>query len=78
MVNLDSEDCVVVLGTGSEEENLRTALWLRDKFPRPKVIARCSKESQFAGEVGREHDILPVSIAELFEQSIPAEWLELR
>jgi len=76
-VQLDSDDTVVVLGTGREEENLRTALWIRHKFPRAKVIARCSKESQFANEVGREHDIVTVSIAELVEQNIPADWITL-
>ena len=76
-VNINSEDSVVVLGTGSEEENLRTALWIRQKFPAAKVIARCSKESQFASEVGQEYDIATVSINELFEESVPADWLEV-
>jgi len=76
-VNLDSEDTVVVLGTGVEEENLRTALWIRQKFPAAKVIARSSKESRFASEVGRENDIVTVSIAELVEANIPADWINL-
>ena len=76
-VQIDAADCVVILGTGSEEENLRTALWIRQKFPAAKVIARSSKESQFANEVGREHDIISVSIAALVEDSIPASWIEL-
>ncbi len=76
-VKLDAEDCVVVLGTGNEEENLRTALWIRTKYPHAKVIARSSKESLFASEVGREHDIVAVSISELFEDSIPLDWVQL-
>lgn len=76
-VNMNSDDCVIVLGTGSEEENLRTALWLRHKHPRAKVIARSSKQSQFATEVGRERDIVMVSITELLEESIPRRWFEL-
>ncbi len=76
-VNLDAEDCVVVLGTGSEEENLRTALWIRERYPHAKIIARCTKESQFAAEVGKEHGIVTVSIAELIEQSVPDDWLLL-
>jgi Trk K+ transport system NAD-binding subunit len=76
-VRIDAEDCVVILGTGSEEENLRTALWIRQKFPAAKVIARSSKESQFANEVGREHNIISVSIAALVEDNIPLNWIEL-
>lgn len=74
-VELDSEDTVVVLGTGYEEANLRTALWIRDKFPQAKVIARSSKESVFATEVGAEHDIVSISIAQLVEENIPADWI---
>jgi Trk K+ transport system NAD-binding subunit len=76
-VNINSNDSVVILGTGTEEENLRTALWIRKKFPEAKVIARTSKESQFANEVGREHDLVSVSIAGLVEDNIPANWIEL-
>ena len=76
-VRLNSEDTVFVLGTGSEEENLRTALCIRQKFPAAKVIARSSKESRFASEVGRDNDIVTVSIAELVESHIPDDWINL-
>ena len=66
---------MIVLGTGSEEENMRTALWLRKKAPRARIIARSSKHSQFASEVGRDNDIITVSIAELVEENIPADWV---
>jgi Trk K+ transport system NAD-binding subunit len=75
-VNLNSEDTVVVLGTGHEEANLRTALWIREQFPLAKVIARSTKESQFATEVGREHDIISISITQLVEENIPSDWLQ--
>ncbi len=76
-ITVDSEDTVIVLGTGSEEENMRTALWLRKKAPRARIIARSSKQSQFASEVGRDNDIITVSIAELVDQNIPADWVGL-
>ena len=75
-VRLDSDDTVVVLGTGREEENLRTALWIRARFPHAKVIARSSKESYFATEVGEEHDIVSISITQLVEEHIPVDWLQ--
>ena len=75
VIEFDRDDTVVVLGTGREEENLRTALWIRTNYPSAKLIARSSKESQFAAEVGQEHNILNVSINELIEEHIPATWL---
>jgi Trk K+ transport system NAD-binding subunit len=76
-VTVDSDDTVIVLGTGSEEENMRTALWLRKKAPRARIIARSSTHSRFASEVGRDNDIITVSIAELVEENIPADWVTL-
>jgi Trk K+ transport system NAD-binding subunit len=75
IASLDAEDTVVVLGTGREEENLRTALWIRKNSPRTRLIARSSRESQFATEVGREHDITSISITQLIEEHIPAAWM---
>ncbi len=69
-------EAVFVLGTGREEENLRTALWLRKHIPGAMVIARSSKESRFACEVGEEHDILSISINQLVEENIPHSWLD--
>ncbi len=69
------EEAVFVLGTGREEENLRTALWLRRYRPGSMIIARSSKESRFASEVGMEHGVLSISINQLVEDNIPEEWL---
>lgn len=75
-VRLEGENTVFVLGTGREEENLRTALWLRRKYPGAMVIARSSKQSLFAAEVGQEHDIVSISISQLLEENIPRDWIE--
>lgn len=74
--NVEGDNTVFVLGTGREEENLRTALWLRRKYPGAMVIARSSKESLFAAEVGQEHNIVSISIAQLVEENIPRAWIE--
>jgi voltage-gated potassium channel Kch len=74
---IEGDNTVFVLGTGREEENLRTALWLRQKYPGAMIIARSSKESLFATEVGEEHDIVSISITQLVEDNIPASWLSL-
>ena len=75
-IDLGRETTVVVLGTGREEENLRTSLWLKRKFPGTKVIARSAKSSYFASEVSSEHDIINISITQLVEESIPRDWVE--
>jgi voltage-gated potassium channel Kch len=68
-------EAVFVLGTGQEEANLRTALWIRRGLPEAMIIARSSKESHFAREVGDEHDILSISINQLVEENIPDSWI---
>ena len=73
----DGQNSVFVLGTGLAEENLRTALWIRRKFPKAMVIARSSRESRFASEVAAEHDFISISIDQLVEENIPKGWVEL-
>ena len=74
-VDLNGNNAVFVLGTGQEEDNLRTALWIKRRFHDAMVIARSSKRSYFAEEVGREHGLVSISINELVEDNIPAHWL---
>ena len=76
-VDIEGDNTVFVMGTGHEEQNLRTSLWLRRHYPGAMVISRSSKESLFAAEVGEEHNIINISIAELFEQNIPSSWIDI-
>lgn len=73
--DIEGSNTIFVLGTGREEENLRTALWLRKKYPGAMIIARSSKGSLFATEVGQEHNITSISISQLVEDNIPRSWL---
>ncbi len=66
---------VIILATGSTEENLRTALWLRKKYPNAMMIVRSNKESEFAKEIGEEHNFISVSITKLIEDNIPKDWV---
>lgn len=75
LVELNSPATVVVLGTGAEAHNLRAALWMREEFPKASIIARCSRDSMFAREVGEEHDLFSVSISQLLEDNIPPDWI---
>lgn len=74
-ISSDAQNVVFILGTGNEEDNLRTAIWLRRGYPNAMIIARSSKASLFAEEVGREHNIITVSIHELVERNIPDHWM---
>ncbi|NQX88027.1 MAG: NAD-binding protein [Halioglobus sp.] len=73
----DGENVVFVLGTGLEEDNLRTALWIRRNYPKALVVARSSRESKFAAEVAAEHDFISISINQLVEENIPSSWIKL-
>lgn len=74
-ISSDARNVVFILGTGNEEDNLRTAIWLRRGYPNAMIIARSSKASLFAEEVGKEHNIITVSIHELVERNIPERWV---
>ena len=75
-VQSGGSNAVFVLGTGGEEDNLRTALWIRRKYADALVIARSSKESRFADEVSEENNIISISINQLVEENIPHSWID--
>ncbi|MFT5163612.1 MAG: FlaA1/EpsC-like NDP-sugar epimerase [Alteromonadaceae bacterium] len=76
-IDLNASSAVIILGTGAEQENLRTAIWLRSKYPEAMIIARTNQASRFAYEVGQEHGITSVSMTELIEENIPDLWVDL-
>ena len=65
----------IILGTGNAEENLRTALWIKQKHPNTFVFARTMDLSQLALKVGAERGINSFSIRQLVEDNIPPSWL---
>ncbi len=73
--DLDIGEPVLILGTGSAANNLRTALWIKEKYPSALVFSRTNGISEFADQVGRDHDINSISITQLVEENIPTEWL---
>ncbi len=75
-VNLGSDSPTVILGTGQEQDNLRTALWIKSRFNNALVFARTNDISQFALEVGAEHGINSISITQLVENTMPERWLK--
>ncbi|MEM9459134.1 MAG: NAD-binding protein [Myxococcota bacterium] len=75
-VELHTTEPVFVLGSGVDRTNLRTAMWLAQKYPRAFVMARSEARWSFAEEVSREAGIHTFSVAELVTQSMPVEWFE--
>lgn len=74
-VDLTHSEPTVILGTGSPEENLRAAMWVKRQWPNALVFARTNDVSAFATDVGAEHDIKAISITRLVEENIPESWL---
>ncbi len=74
-VDLEAHQPTIILGTGRAEDNLRTALWIKRKYPNALVFARTNDISELALEVGAEHDIQAFSIKQLVEDNLPETWL---
>jgi FlaA1/EpsC-like NDP-sugar epimerase len=74
-IDLSNSEPVIILGTGSAEENLRTSLWLREKYPNAMIIARSQQPAKFAEQVGQEHNLINVSITQLVKENIPDDWI---
>lgn len=74
-VDLSQGRPTIILGTGQEQHNLRTALWIKQKYPNAKVFARTNDFSKFALAVGNEHGINNISMTQLVEENVPLNWL---
>ncbi len=74
-IDLSIGEPVLILGTGDAATNLRTALWLKQKYPNALVFSRTNDISEFALEIGADHDINCISITHLVETNIPEVWL---
>jgi hypothetical protein len=74
-VDLSNSQPIIILGTNSVEDNFRTSLWLKSKYPNAMIIARSYLPSKFAEDVGEQYDILNVSINQLVKDNFPKTWL---
>jgi voltage-gated potassium channel Kch len=72
--HLGDSEPVLVIGSGDDGTNLRTALWLVSRFARANVIARSFHQSSFADEVAADAGFDTVSVAQLVGQSMPEDW----
>lgn len=74
-VDLSNTQPVIILCTNSVEDNFRTSLWLKNKYPDSMIIARSYLPSKFAENVSEQYNILNVSINQLVKDNIPIEWM---
>lgn len=74
-IDLSEGEPTLIIGTGRADENLRTALWLKQNYPNTVIFARTNDKSELALEVGAEHNINCFSIKQLIEDNIPLSWL---
>lgn len=74
-VDLTNSQPIIILCTDSVEDNFRTSLWLKNKYPDSMIIARSYLPSKFAENVSEQYNILSVSINQLVKDNIPKEWM---
>ncbi|MCO7224072.1 NAD-binding protein [Pleionea sp. CnH1-48] len=70
------EEPVFILGTGDDAQNLRTAVWLHQHYPKALIIARTQTPSLFAKDVCLQHEIVNISLTELVELGMPEHWYQ--
>lgn len=74
--DIGRRDTLFVFATNEEEDNLRSALWLRRHNAKAWVFARVARYSSFAQEVADDHDIVAMGMSQLIERSFPPSWLD--
>ena len=74
-MDLTIDHPTLILATGDIKENLRTALWLKRKYPNALIFARTNDVSSLAQDIGAEHGINYFSIKQLVEDNMPVAWL---
>ncbi len=74
-VDLAQGEPVIILGTGSAAENLRTGLWIKRNWPNCLVFTRTHDASELTRLVGAERGLHSISITELVENNLPSAWL---
>lgn len=68
--DIAKSDTVYMLATSREEDNLRTALWLRHHNQHSLVVARLEETSAFASAVAEQNGLHALSLYQLVEDAI--------
>jgi voltage-gated potassium channel Kch len=69
-VDLEHGEPVFVLGCGQDYVNLRTAIWLRGRFPEALIVVRGFEDSEFARQIAAHRRLELVSVGELLAEDL--------
>lgn len=73
-INLQGQRSLILLATRADDENLRTGLWIKRKYPDAKVMVRTTQPSHFARDVCDAAGIDDFALSEMMVHSMPDEW----
>jgi len=68
------QNLIVLFGTNQDQENLRCALWLSEKYSRALIAVRMFQSSRFAKELTRDNNVRLIDSAEILKEPIDS-WL---
>lgn len=74
-IDLDKGSLFILLATGMDAENLRTGLWLNERYPQARIVVRSARPSHFSESVCVAAGIHAVGLSKLIYDSIPNEWV---
>ncbi|MBD3646185.1 MAG: NAD-binding protein, partial [Pseudomonadales bacterium] len=75
-INLQNRRPLILLATRADDENLRTGLWIKRKYPDAKVMVRTTQPSHFARDVCDAAGIDDFALSEMMVHSMPDEWFD--
>ncbi len=74
-VDQGDDEPVFILGSGDDSTNIRTAIWLSERFPRAYVVARCFRHSVFAEHAAASCNFHLVTMSDLLQHTMPDDWV---
>jgi Trk K+ transport system NAD-binding subunit len=74
LVDLEHTHPVFVVGSGHDYTNLRTAIWLRSRYPKAYIVVRVYQASPFAEMICAQQDLHLVGIGDMMEAVIEGTW----
>jgi Trk K+ transport system NAD-binding subunit len=74
LIDLHETEPLILIATGVDDENLRTALWLKKKHPNAKILVRSARPSHFAESVCEAAGINAFGLSKIIHDSMPDEW----
>jgi Trk K+ transport system NAD-binding subunit len=74
-VDLSESRPFILLATGMDQENLRTGLWLKKKYPNAYIMVRTARPSHFSDSVCEAAGIHAIGLSQIIHDALPDEWI---